>query len=175
MLQIAGQVGDGAIINWLSADDVPKSVGVVRDAALQAGRGPAAIEITARLFVCVDDPTLPATDTFVRRYMAAYLNVPVYKAFQQWLGRDEMLRPMWDAWSAGDRRGALAAIPQQAIDDLMVRGDVDAIRAHVARYLTAGVDTAVLYLLTCETEPARKQAVIGDAIRALAPKAAGTV
>jgi hypothetical protein len=37
------------------------------------------------------------------------------------------------------------------------------------RYLAAGVDTAVLYLLTCEPEPERKQALIGAAVRALAP------
>jgi hypothetical protein len=31
------------------------------------------------------------------------------------------------------------------------------------------VDTACLYLLTCETEPGRKQDVVMQAIRALAP------
>src|SRR5947209_8168471 len=30
MLRVAGEVGDGAILNWLSTDDVPKSVAVVR-------------------------------------------------------------------------------------------------------------------------------------------------
>src|SRR5229473_5924321 len=32
MLRVAGEVGDGAILNWLSTDDVPKSVAVVREA-----------------------------------------------------------------------------------------------------------------------------------------------
>jgi len=36
MLKVAGQVGDGVILNWLSPDDVPRSVGVVRAAARQA-------------------------------------------------------------------------------------------------------------------------------------------
>ena len=34
------KVGDGAIIDWLSADDVPRSVQVVREAARKAGRDP---------------------------------------------------------------------------------------------------------------------------------------
>ena len=101
--------------------------------------------------------------------MAAYLNVPVYKAFHEWLGRADVLGPMWEAWARGDRRGALAAIPESAIDDLIVRGTMDEIRTHVQRYMAAGVDTAFLYLLTCETDPSRKQAVTLDAIRALAP------
>ena len=56
MLKVAGQVGDGVILNWLSPDDVPRSVGVVREAARQAGRDPDAIEVTARLFVNLDPP-----------------------------------------------------------------------------------------------------------------------
>jgi probable F420-dependent oxidoreductase len=156
MLRIAGEVGDGAIINWLAASDVPQSVRVLREAAAQAGRDPEAIEITARLFVNIDPPS-PAADTFVRRYIAAYLNVPVYRAFQQWLGRTEVLSPMWQAWESGDRRGAVAAIPETVINDLMMRGAAADIRAQVQRYMAAGVDTACLYLLTCETDADRKK------------------
>jgi len=82
MLRATGELGDGAIVNWLSAEDVRKSVRVVRDAAAQAGRDPETIEITARLFVCVDPPT-PEADISVRRHINTYLNVPVYQAFQK--------------------------------------------------------------------------------------------
>src|SRR5207245_3492792 len=112
MLKVAGQVGDGVILNWLSPDDVPRSVGVVRAAARQAGRDPDAIEVTARLFVNLDTPG-PESDLAVRRHIAGYLNVPVYRAFQEWLGRTESLGPTWRAWGAGDRPGAGAASPGQ--------------------------------------------------------------
>jgi probable F420-dependent oxidoreductase len=171
MLRVAGEVGDGAIINWLAVEDVPRSLQVVRDAARHAGRDPAAIEITARLMVSVDPPTA-AAETFVRRYIAAYLNVPVYKAFHAWLGRQEQLAPMWHAWDSGNRRAAVAAIPQQTIDALIVRGAVADMRAHVQRYVDAGVDTVFLHLLTCETEPARQRQVLYDTMRALAPATA---
>jgi probable F420-dependent oxidoreductase len=167
MLRLAGEVGDGAIINWLSAQDVPRSVQIVRDTAQQAGRDPAAIEITARLMVSVDPPSTTA-DAFVRRYIAAYLNVPVYKAFHAWLGRHELLQPMWHAWESGDRRAAVAAIPDRVIDDLIVRGTVHDMRVHVQRYLNAGVDTACLHLLTYETDLPRRREVLQNAIRALA-------
>src|SRR5713101_1276960 len=33
MLQVAGEVGDGVILNWLAVEDVPRVVGIVREAA----------------------------------------------------------------------------------------------------------------------------------------------
>ena len=95
--------------------------------------------------------------------------LPVYKAFQEWLGRAALLAPMWQAWSSGDRRGAVAAVPAQVVNDLIIRGPTHEIRAHVLRYLEAGVDTAFLQLLTFEPDAARKRETLLEAMRALAP------
>ena len=57
-----------------------------------------------------------------RRSIAAYLNVPVYPAFHEWLGRGEVLQPMRDAWRAGDRAAATVAIPDDVVDQLIVHG-----------------------------------------------------
>ncbi|GIX46771.1 MAG: LLM class F420-dependent oxidoreductase [Candidatus Tectimicrobiota bacterium] len=170
MLRVAGEVGDGAILNWLSVADVPKSVQVVRAAAAQAGRDPNGIEIAARLMVSADPPS-PEAEQFLRRHCAAYLNVPVYRAFQEWLGRGAALAPMWQAWDRGDRRAAVAAIPAAVLDELILRGSLADIRDHVRRYLEAGVDTAFLHLLTAETDPQRKRERLRQAVRALAPTA----
>jgi probable F420-dependent oxidoreductase len=170
MLRVAGEVGDGVILNWGSPEDVPRSVAVVREAARKAGRDPDALEITARLFISLDPPG-PESDQAVRRHIAAYLNVPVYRAYQEWLGRSAALAPMWAAWAAGDRKGALAAIPEQVIDDLIGRGSLAGIRRRVQRYLDAGLDTAFLGFFTGEQDPARKRALVMEAIRALAPSA----
>lgn len=170
MLRVAGEVADGAIINWLSAEDVRKSVGVVRDAASKADRNPEAIEITARLMVFVDPPSAQS-DLAARRTINGYLNVPVYRAFHEWLGRTEALQPMWDAWAAGDRRGAVAAIPDKVVHDLLLRGSMADIRAHVKRYMDAGVDTAFLQLATIEPDPEKKRKILLDAVRELSPSA----
>ncbi|HZR12846.1 MAG TPA: LLM class F420-dependent oxidoreductase [Acidimicrobiia bacterium] len=130
MLRLAGREGDGAIINWLSADDVHQVVPHVG-----AGK-----EIVARIFV------LPTEDRELVRYVgrraiAAYLNVPVYAAFHEWLGRGDVLQPMWDAWKARDRAAALDAIPDELVDDLIVHGSPEACREHLQRYVDAGVTT----------------------------------
>jgi probable F420-dependent oxidoreductase len=170
MLRLAGEVADGAVLNWLSADDVPRSVEVVREAAARAGRDPDGVEITARLLINVDPPS-PASDLAVRRQVTGYLNVPVYRAFHEWLGRGPVLAPMWEAWTRGDRKAAVAAVPDAVIGDLIVRGSMEEIRAHVRRYMDAGVDTAFLQLSTLEANAARRRAVLGEAVRALAPSA----
>jgi alkanesulfonate monooxygenase SsuD/methylene tetrahydromethanopterin reductase-like flavin-dependent oxidoreductase (luciferase family) len=170
MLGVAGEVADGVILNWLAADDVPRVVAVVREAAARVGRDPASVEITARLLVNVDPPG-PDADSAVRRHVTAYLNVPVYRAYQQWLGRDAELAPMWQAWERGDRKAAVAAVPARVMGDLILRGSIAEIRAHVRRYLSAGVDTAFLQVSTLEQEPTRRRRLLLDALRALAPSA----
>jgi probable F420-dependent oxidoreductase len=136
MLHLAGREADGAIINWLSATDVAK-------VAPEVGPGK---EIVARIFVCPSEDT-EAVRKAGRFAIAAYLNVPVYAAFHEWLGRGPLLKPMWDAWKAGDRKGATAAIPDEVVDDLIVHGSPEACRGHVERYIANGVTTSALAIL----------------------------
>lgn len=139
MLRLAGREGDGAIINWLSADDVRTVAPIVRQFGADK-------EVVARIFVA------PSTDTEMVRNLgrfaiAAYLNVPVYRAFHEWLGRSDALGGMWERWSAGDRQGALAEIPDEVVDALIVHGSPEDCRAHIQRYVDAGVSTPVLAVL----------------------------
>jgi probable F420-dependent oxidoreductase len=154
MLKLAGREGDGAIINWLSADDVKTVVPYV-------GEGK---EIVARIFV------LATTDRDLvrlvgRRAIAAYLNVPVYAKFHEWLGRGEMLQPMWDAWKAGDRAAATEAIPDSLLDEIIVHGSTDEIREHLARFAANGVTTPAPAILGSGE-------AVREVVRALAPNAA---
>ncbi len=168
MLRTAGEIADGVCINWLSAENVKTSVAVVREAAAKAGRDPASIEVTCRLMVSAD-PIDDEGTTFCKRHIASYLNVPVYRAFHEWLGTTS-LQGMWDAWAAGDRRGALAALGDDAIDAVMVRGTAEERRAHVQRYFDAGVDTAVLMILSGASDPAERIRRQVAAINEHAPK-----
>jgi probable F420-dependent oxidoreductase len=111
-----------------------------------AAKPQAAFDVVARIFVC------PTTDagyarTVGRRLIAAYLNVPAYAAFHRWLGREEVLTPVWRAWSAGDRKAALGAIPDALVDELIVHGDPAACREKVTAYAEAGVTVPVMALL----------------------------
>jgi len=146
MLRLAGREADGAIINWLSADDVSTVTRVVHDAAKKAGSDPATKEIVARIFVCPSE-NADVVRAGARFAIAAYLNVPVYAEFHRWLGRGDALAGMWDAWKAGDRKAALAAIPDSVVDDLVVHGSPAECRAKIDRYFANGVSTSSLAIL----------------------------
>ena len=155
MLRLAGREGDGAIVNWLGADDV-------RTVAPHVHQGGEDKEVVARIFVA------PTTDrdlvmNYGRFAIAAYLTVPVYAEFHRWLGRGEMLQPMWDHWAAGDRQAALAAIPEELVDTLIVHGTPEACREHIARYQENGVTTPALAILPFGLDQRQ-------AIRDLAPR-----
>ena len=81
MLHLAGREADGAILNWLSAEDVATSVAEVDKAADGAPR-----EIVARIFVIVTEDADVAR-TVGRRMITAYLNVHAYAEFHRWLGQ----------------------------------------------------------------------------------------
>ena len=98
--------------------------------------------------------------------IAAYLNVPVYAAFHEWLGRGEVLQPMWDAWKAGDRKAALAAIPDEVVDDIIVHGSPAECRAKIQAYFDNGVTTTSLAVLALDPE-----LNVWQAMRDLAPNA----
>lgn len=145
MLRLAGREGDGAIINWLSAEDVATVAPIVQAAGAEAAE-PGPREVVARIFVA------PTTDRDAvigmgRFAIAAYLSVPVYAAFHEWLGRGEQLADMWRLWGEGDRKGALAAIPESLVDELIISGTPEQCREHVQRYVDNGVTTPALALL----------------------------
>lgn len=151
MLRLAGREADGVILNWLSAEDV---------ATVRPELG-ADIPAAARIFVCPSEDT-DAVRAIGRRMIAAYLNVGVYAAFHRWLGRGPDLEPMWSAWQAGDRKGALAAIPDEVVDALVVHGSYDECRAHVGRYVANGIDIPVMAVIPLGVG-------LADAVAGLAP------
>ena len=139
MLRLAGREADGAIVNWLSPDDVTTVAGIVNE------QGPDR-EVVARIFVCPSEDR-EAVIAGGRYTLAAYLNVPVYKAFHQWLGRGDLLGAHWERWDAGDRQGALGEIPESVVDDLIVHGSPDQCRARISQYMKNGITTPALAVM----------------------------
>ena len=83
-----------------------------------------------------------------RRLLVAYANVPAYAEHHRRMGRGAALEPVWAAWQAGDRRAALAALPDSVLDELVVSGTPAQCRAHLQAYLDAGLDGIVVHVLT---------------------------
>jgi probable F420-dependent oxidoreductase len=136
MLRLAGKEADGAILNWLAASDVAKC----RD---EVGENKT---IAARLFV-IPTEDVDMARFIARRMISSYLTVPTYAEFHRWLGRGEILAPMWDAWAQGDRKLANELIPDSVIDELIIHGPYEACREHIQRYIDAGVEVPTIAIV----------------------------
>ena len=160
MLRLAAREADGTIINWLSPEDVSRVAGVVREAANGQPK-----EIVARIFVCPSTNT-DAVRAAARFAIAAYMNVPVYADFHAWLGRGDLFKGMWENWKAGDRKAALAAIPDEVVDDLIVHGSPEYCRDRIRQYFDNGVTTSSLAIMPFDPE-----LNYWDAVKSLSPAA----
>ncbi len=68
--------------------------------------------------------------------------------------------------SAGDRKQALAEIPDSVVDDLVVHGSPGACRARIQEYFDNGVTTSALAILPFDPDLDH-----WDAVQSLAPAA----
>ena len=122
-------------------------------------------EIVARIFVCPSE-NAEVVRKAARFAITAYMNVPVYAQFHEWLGRGPAFQGMWDAWKAGDRKAALAAIPDEVVDDILIHGSPAECRAKIQAYFDNGVTTSSLAILALDPE-----LNYWESVKALSPSA----
>ena len=160
MLRLAGEVGDGAWVNFLPLSAAEQVVGEVRAGEQAAGREPGSVDIVCRFFNVPAPPEegLP----FVRFMFAAYATVPVYAEYFRWLGFADQIDPMVDAWEGGDRKRAVELVPDDLARDVCVFGGPDEQRERLAAFAAKGITTL------CLTPIAPPEAVAGW-IEAMAP------
>jgi probable F420-dependent oxidoreductase len=161
MLRLAAAEADGVILNWLAASDLPRIHGELTGAK-------DGFEIVARIFVCPTDNVAYARE-LGRRMITGYLTVPAYAAFHRWLGRGELLEPMWQAWEAGDRRAATAAIPDEVVDALILHGTPQVCRQKIEEYVRQGVHVPVIALLPTPELSSGEGGIVQSVLLDLAP------
>jgi probable F420-dependent oxidoreductase len=167
MLRMAGELGEGAITNYISPDDAPRVAGIARAAAAAAGK--ADFDVACRIFVIWTEDRQQA-QMLGRFIVAGYLTTPYYYAFHEWLGRGEALGPMMRAWQAGERQEAVALVPEQVVDDIFVFGSPDECKDKIEAYRDNGITTPVINIIPTAREPEAQAEQSLAAFRALAPR-----
>ncbi|HUQ40820.1 MAG TPA: LLM class F420-dependent oxidoreductase [Acidimicrobiales bacterium] len=137
MLQLAGEIADGVLLNYLPHTHVPWSVEQVR-------KGGAA-RILAYVHVGVgerQDGVEPA-----RRDLFSYATVDSYAANFTRAGYGDAVAEVRERHAAGDRAGALAAVSDDMIDGIDFIGTAEEVAARVRAYREAGVDLPIVFPL----------------------------
>jgi probable F420-dependent oxidoreductase len=144
MLELAGEIADGVILNFFPVDALPRILAHVRAGAARAGRDPSTIEVVARFQVIVTDD-VPAARAAIRLMMGPYFATSVYNRFVAWCGFPEEARAIDAGWRAKDRAKNQAAVTDAMIDRLAVIGSPAECRARLAEFAAAGVTTPMVH------------------------------
>jgi probable F420-dependent oxidoreductase len=144
MLELAGELADGVILNFFPVEALPRILAHVRAGAECAGRDPGAIEIVSRFQVVVTED-LPAARAALRLMMGPYFATSVYNRFVAWCGFAEEARAIDAGWRERDRARNQAAVTDAMIDRLAVIGPPERCRARLAEFAAAGVTTPMVH------------------------------
>ncbi|MEW6299131.1 MAG: LLM class flavin-dependent oxidoreductase [Thermodesulfobacteriota bacterium] len=143
MLRLAGEVADGVLLAWLPASQVPRSVAEIARGAEAAGRALSSIDVGCYIHTVVTQDR-EQTLKLLRRVLVGYCQANTYIQGFRRFGYGNILDEVHDRWQAGDRAGAEAAIPERMVEDLYVFGTAEECRAHIERFVQAGVQLPVV-------------------------------
>jgi probable F420-dependent oxidoreductase len=141
MLRLAGEEADGVLLNYLPASHVPWCVEQVR-------RGGSAT-VYANVHVGVGDRAVAAQRS--RYDLFSYAVVDAYARSFARAGFGDAVAAIQAAHRAGDRAGALAAVPHEMVDAIDVVGDDALVGDTIGAYRRAGVDVPVIFPVTWGT------------------------
>jgi probable F420-dependent oxidoreductase len=169
MLELAGEVGEGLIVNFFPVSAMPQILSAYRRGAQRAGRDATGDEVVCRFQVAVTDD-VPAARQLVRLGCAGYVAQPVYNAYFKWCGFEEEATAVAEAFARGDRAASSAALSDDLVDRVAILGSAESCREQVAAFVAAGVTTPVISPLARSRDAA--QAVYEAFAPALAHRSA---
>lgn len=152
MLRLAGEVADGAALNWCSAEQIPWSRERINEGAIRAGRDPSEVKMSEYIRICVDDDVQTARRAYTRAVMGYAMGRGTdskgrpqgYRAHFERMGYAAQLGEM-------DRMREKSAPPNEMVDafpEEVLRavgyyGPADG-AAKAFRQLAEGLDTAIV-------------------------------
>jgi probable F420-dependent oxidoreductase len=167
MLRTAGEIGDGAIVNYITPESFPRMLQQIHEGAHKVGKNADSFEIACRILVAVDEEQDLVRES-LRRELTAYLTVPQYNRFFQWIGYGDEARAALEAWNSGDRRKALSLVPDYMLEAIFVYGSTEQIVRRLRDYEQAGITTTALQFTSFQPDPAQKRRRVMQAMEAVA-------
>lgn len=166
MLEICGEISQGAILTWCTLDHAELAAWHVGIGARNAGRVPGDVEIASLLPCAVSDNRESARD-LMRQPIASYAGrFPRYRKLMVDAGFPDEIEKVRVAWQAGNIQESLNLVPGALIDKIGLVGTADEVQEKLADYRKAGI-TLPIVSPRFIGEGAKEQAL--EIIRACAP------
>jgi 5,10-methylenetetrahydromethanopterin reductase len=155
MMELAGEIGDGALLNYMVSPDYNlRAVKALAAGAGRAGRELADID-RPQLLVCSMDTDRAAALERARELLTQYLGQQPHIMAASGVDPELIKRIgeilTWPA-SAADIKQAMRLVPDDAVQAITATGTPDECRAKVDEYLATGATCPVLYPLGDDVE-----------------------
>lgn len=151
-LELAGEVADGVLLNWLAPESVPVAIKHLGAGAARAGRSLEGFQIAGYIRTCVTDTPEPAR-AHLARDITGYAVVDAYARFFRESGFGPEIDALQAAWGGGDRPGAVKQLSARVIDGLGVVGPEPFCRARVEEFARAGLTMPVIVPFSPDRAP----------------------
>jgi alkanesulfonate monooxygenase SsuD/methylene tetrahydromethanopterin reductase-like flavin-dependent oxidoreductase (luciferase family) len=163
MLEVCGELADGAILTWPTLDAPRRAALHVARGALRVGRDPGGVDI-ASLIPCAVAASRREALQILRPGVALYAGFfPRYNRLLAESGFPEAVRAIKTAWDRGDRAAAAQAVPDELIDAVAIAGTADECSRRIDLYRRSGLRLPII-----SPRGDTKRSVM-DTIRACAP------
>jgi alkanesulfonate monooxygenase SsuD/methylene tetrahydromethanopterin reductase-like flavin-dependent oxidoreductase (luciferase family) len=142
MIELAGEIADG-IVGWYQSLEYVRDVTLpaLQRGAARAGRSLDGFEATVGFpaVITSDDSGLELAKGQVMMYATALGSAPAYLESAKAAGFGDEAQAIGERVRAGDLRGAVALVPDEMADAMVMAGSADRVRARIDRYLEAGL------------------------------------
>jgi alkanesulfonate monooxygenase SsuD/methylene tetrahydromethanopterin reductase-like flavin-dependent oxidoreductase (luciferase family) len=159
MLRLAGEVADGALLNWATPERIAASRELIDAGAVRGGRHPGSVPMTMYIRVCVDDDVAAARQAFGTQVLGYAMNAPGappgagYRGLFAQMGFDAELTELEQRRDRGEAMAKLVdAAPEEMLRAVGYYGPAAGAPAAFAR-LSAGLDEAIVRIVTARPGP----------------------
>ena len=157
MLELSGELADGASLNWCTPEQIAWSRERIADGAARAGRDPSEVNVAEYIRICVDDDVEVARIALAKATMGYALGASVptererqlgYRAHFERMGFTDELAELDRMRAAGASSDEVAdAFPTEILMSVGYFGRTEGVAAAFKR-LSEGLDTAIVRVVT---------------------------
>jgi probable F420-dependent oxidoreductase len=143
MLELAGEMADGVVLNLCPVEVLPRILEHIDTGAKRVGRRVDDLEITSLLNVFVTDDEDSAVQT-MNRVALGYYSAGVYNKFLTWMGYEAQAVQIREGFTQRNRAQTESALDEEVVRKLGIIGDAASCKRQLEAYGAAGLDTAII-------------------------------
>ena len=144
MLELAGEIADGVILNFVTVGDVAHARLRIAAGAARAGRSLDDFELMVFFRASVTADYAEVRERY-QSELLTYVMAPVYQRMFAREGYADACQEVQSLWRARERARAFDAIPQALIRDRTLVGTAAEIDSRLAEYAAAGTDSTMVF------------------------------